>query len=315
MVTELLQKYIWMVQTFIRAGRHGLDLEEIQSKWEDRFDSIYSRRTFNNHREAIEEVFGIKIECNRSTNRYFIRYHEDISDESAATAWMINTFTVNNLLTLGKERLSGRVAVEDIPSGHKYLTNVIEAMTENHEIMIEYHKYTRAEAEKFTLRPYAVKEVSKRWYIVAYCLERAAMRVYGLDRVTDLEITDRTFKMPEDFDVDRIFATSFGSYLPDGPGRTITFRTTKKEAHFLRDLPIHSSQKEIACKKNNSTDSSDDYDGDFVTFEIFVCPNTDMIMEFCRLGASVKVMSPPDVRAAVAASLREACALYDTDEI
>ena len=31
-------------------------------------------------------------------------------------AWLINTFTVNNMLSLGKERLSGRVAVENIQS-------------------------------------------------------------------------------------------------------------------------------------------------------------------------------------------------------
>ena len=103
MVTELLQKYIWLVQTFIRAGEHGLSLEYITDKWEMRFDSDYSRRTFNNHRAAVEEVFGITIECNRSTNRYFIRYTEDVSDENAENAWLINSFTVNNMLRLSKE--------------------------------------------------------------------------------------------------------------------------------------------------------------------------------------------------------------------
>ena len=119
MVTELLQKYIWLVQTFIRAGEKGLSLEEISNRWENRFDSPYSRRTFNNHREAVEEVFGIRIECNRSTSRYFIRYTDEVTDDNAEAAWLINTFTVNNMLSLGKERLSGRVSVEDIPSGHR----------------------------------------------------------------------------------------------------------------------------------------------------------------------------------------------------
>ena len=104
MVTELLQKYIWLVQTFIRAGENGLSLSEITDKWETRFDSDYSRRTFNNHRSAVAEVFGIEIECNRATNRYFIRYTDDVSDENAENAWLINTFTVNNILRLGKER-------------------------------------------------------------------------------------------------------------------------------------------------------------------------------------------------------------------
>ena len=37
MVTELLQKYIWLVQTFIKSGASGLSLEELRSRWETRF--------------------------------------------------------------------------------------------------------------------------------------------------------------------------------------------------------------------------------------------------------------------------------------
>ena len=111
MVTELLQKYIWLVQTFIRAGEHGLSLEEITDKWEMRFDSDYSRRTFNNHRAAVEEVFGIVIGCNRSTNRYFIKAGEDISDESAENASALYELR----LTIGKSnaRVVCRAVIEN----------------------------------------------------------------------------------------------------------------------------------------------------------------------------------------------------------
>jgi len=298
MVTELLEKYIWLVQTFIRAGEKGLSLEEVSSKWEDRFDSAYSRRTFNNHREAVEDVFGIRIDCNRSTNRYFVEYSEDVSDENAERAWLINTFTVNRMLTLGKERLSGRVSVEDIPSGHNHLTSVMEAMTEGHLIRISYQKYTSAKSDVYTLKPYAVKEFAKRWYIVGYCLEREAVRVYGLDRVIDLEILEESFEMEKGFDVDELFATSFGIYLPEEAAKTITFRTSATEAKYLRDLPIHSSQEEISS------------DGDSVVFSIFVCPNRNLIMEFCKYAGLLEVLSPESVRSEVASQLTRAAALY-----
>ncbi len=298
MVTELLQKYIWLVQTFIRAGEKGLSLEEISAKWEDRFDSAYSRRTFNNHREAVEDVFGIRIDCNRSTNRYFVEYSDDISDEDAERAWLINTFTVNNMLSLGKERLSGRVSVEDIPSGHNHLTSVMEAMTEGHVIRISYLKYTSSKADIYTLRPYAVKEFAKRWYIIGYCLEREALRVYGLDRVHSLDILEERFEMEKGFDVDELFATSFGIYLPEEAAKTITFRTSATEAKYLRDLPIHSSQEEVSS------------DGRTVTFSIFVCPNRNLIMEFCKYGDRLEVLSPESIRNQVASQLISAAALY-----
>lgn len=298
MVTELLRKYIWLVQTFIRAGEYGLSLDEISDKWESRFDSPYSRRTFNNHRAAVEEVFGIIIECNRSTNRYFVEYSDDVSDENAETAWLINTFTVNNMLSLGKERLSGRVSVEDIPSGHKHLTSIMEAMTEGNELRIGYLKYTSAKSDLYTVRPYAVKEYAKRWYLVAYCIEREALRVYGLDRIQTLEITDGTFEMPRDFDVNSLFATSFGIYLTEGAGQTITFKTSKTEAKYLRDLPVHNSQKEISS------------DEDSVTFSIFVCPDKNLIMEFCKFGSRIEVLSPASLRELVAAELTKAASIY-----
>ena len=301
MVTELLQKYIWLVQTFIRAGQSGLALNEITDRWESRFDLPYSRRTFNNHREAVEDVFGIKIECNRSTNRYYIDYSDDVSDENAESAWLINTFTVNSMLSLGKQRLSGRVSVEDIPSGHLHLTGIMEAMTEGVEIEIDYQKYTSENAETLTLRPYAVKEFAKRWYLIAFCIEREGLRVYGLDRVRGLRMTSRGFKMAKNFDVDELFATSFGIYLPGEKARTITFKVSEREARFLRDLPLHKSQEEIESK-----------DG-YVTFSIFVCPDRNMIMEFCRYGSRLEVISPADIRKEIAAELSSAADIYRQD--
>ena len=305
MVSELLEKYIWLVQTFIRAGEKGLTLQEISDKWERRFGSAYSRRTFNNHRKEVEEVFGIFIDCRRSTNSYFIEYSSDVADENAESAWLINTFTVNKVLSLGKERLSGRVSVENIPSGHQHLTSVIDAMTENNAIEIEYKKYTSKVSETLTIHPYAVKESAKRWYIIAYCIERQGLRIYGLDRVKSLKITDNTFVMPKDFDVEEMFATSFGIYLPDNKGQKVTFRTSIEEAQYLRDLPIHSSQ----CEEKN--------DGKDVTFSIFVCTKDkngkfyyDLIMEFCKYGSKLEITSPTDLREAVAQEFRKAAEIY-----
>lgn len=298
MVTELLNKYIWLVNTFVRAGERGLSLDEICRRWESRFGSSYSRRTFNNHRMNVEEIFGIRIDCNRSTNRYFIDCSDDVSDENEESAWLINTFTVNNMLSLGKERLRGRVSVEDIPSGHRFLTVIMDAMTECRELRISYRKYTSTETGQYTIHPYAVKEAGRRWYLIGYCVEREGLRVYGLDRVLDITETGRTFRMDKDFDVDEMFATSFGIYLPEGPGKTITFRTGMKDASYLRDLPMHKSQEEIAN------------DGNSVTFSIFVCPDKAMIMEFCKFGSRIEVLSPESVRKEVAEELRRASELY-----
>ncbi len=317
MVAELIGKYIWLVRIISASGDQGLTLEELSEKYEERWDQEYSRRTFNNHRLAVEEVFGIEIKCNRSSNRYYIPFSDDALDDDASVRWLVNTFTVNNLLTLGKERLSGRVSVEEVPSGQKYLTGIMQAMEENREVEIEYSKYKASSSETLHVQPFAVKEHERRWYLVGFCRERAEAsgergvrnsdrrfwRVYGLDRIVSLKETDESFKIPKDFDVDELFYRSYGIYFPkEGQkAHTIRFRTTAGEAKYIRDLPLHRSQKE------------EKPDGGLPVFTIRVIPNENLIMEFCRHGDRLEVLEPEEVRSAVAAELERAVRLYDND--
>ena len=96
---------------------------------------------------------------------------------------------------------------------------------------------------------------------------------------------------------------------PDSPGKTITFRTTKTEAQFLRDLPIHKSQRELSVKELKQSGISEPLT-DNVYFEIFVCPNEALIMEFCKYSGRLEVLSPEDVRSSVAEHIRAAAEQY-----
>lgn len=311
MVSELIGKYIWLVQSLIAAGGGGMTFKELNEKYSRRFGQAYSRRTFNNHRLAVADLFGIDIDCDRSTNRYFIPYSGDVLDNNESIGWLVNTFTVNSLLSLGKERLSGRVSVEEIPSGQKYLTAIMQAMEDGKELEIVYGKYSSDSSETLHVQPFAVKEHEKRWYLVAFCHERAgadrrnddinAWRVYGLDRITSLQVTDVTFRMPKDFDVDGIFSQSYGIYFPMAGQKpvTIRFKVTDEEARYLRDLPIHRSQVEENAAK-----------GDGRIFRIRVIPNRNLTMEFCRHAGRLEVIEPEEVRLSVKEELEKAYKQY-----
>ena len=70
MVGELIDKYILLMETLLNAGPGGLSLEELQERYEERYDTAYPRRSFNNHRSAILDAFGVEIHCDRSSNKY-----------------------------------------------------------------------------------------------------------------------------------------------------------------------------------------------------------------------------------------------------
>lgn len=303
MVGELIDKYIWLLGTILDAGPSGLSLEQICSRYESRYGSAYPRRSFNNHRTAIFDAFGIEILCDRSTRHYYIPSGEDSLDPASSTRWLIDTFTVGNMLSLGKERLSGRVSVDEVPSGHKHLTSIMKAMLEGRELAIGYQKYTASEAEALTVLPYAVKEVARRWYLVAFCRERDALRVYGLDRIRSLRETGATFSVPKDFDVDSLFRVSYGVYIPEKGEKAeiIRIKASPRETLYLRDLPLHPTQEMEEPLPDGSS-----------VFRLFLIPNEDFIMELCRRGSRIEVLSPESLRSAVASALIQASKIYKT---
>ncbi|MBR6055212.1 MAG: WYL domain-containing protein [Bacteroidales bacterium] len=302
MVGELIDKYIWLLETLLNAGPGGLSLEELQERYEDRYDAAYPRRSFNNHRSAILDAFGVEILCDRRTRRYYIPGGDDSLDATSTTRWLVDTFTVGSVLSIGKERLSGRVSVDEVPSGHRHLTTIMKAMLDGREIAIGYEKYTASGAEPLTVRPYALKEVARRWYLIGFCLERNALRVYGLDRIRSLRETGKSFTLPKDFDAEGLFRVSYGVYLPDEGEKPVIIRikASPKETRYLRDLPIHPTQELEETLPDGSS-----------IFRIFLIPNEDFIMELCRRGPRIEVLSPSSLRSAVADEHKKAAKLYE----
>lgn len=301
MVPELIGKYIFLVQLFVEAGERGLSWKEVSRRWESRYGEAYPRRSFLNHRAAVEEVFGLVIVCDRSSNLYKIDSAESAVDKRAAVDYLINTFTVNSLLTLGQERLRGRVSVEDVPSGQKYLTVLMQAMLEGEVLRIQYRKYLSAQADLRTVRPYALREFAKRWYLVAYSEEAAMLRVYALDRLLSVERTGAKFKMPAGFSVEEAFEASYGMYLPE-PGQApvlVKLRTTLREAAYLQDLPLHQSQTLVL------------QEGDHCEFFLRLIPNPNLVMELCKHGAGLEVLEPESLRQAVKEALKKTLQLYE----
>jgi len=300
MVSELIDKYLFLIRIIGESGDRGLRLEQISDRWEGRYSAEYPRRTFNNHREAIADIFGIEIACRRGDNVYYIPQGMDAIDSDRTRSWLVDTFTVNSLLTLGRERLSGRVSVERIPSGQNHLAPIMSAMLSDRILEITYKKYTGNQSETLHVEPYAVKEEQKRWYLVGFCREREAIRVYGLDRIGSVTETDSSFRMPKGFDIDRLFSESFGMYLADeGQAELIRFRTDVTQAKYLRDLPLHSSQ----------TETGTDSDG-MVNFAIRVAVNEALLMELTRLGAKIEVLSPESLRFKMKEIFENATKLY-----
>lgn len=312
MVTELIQKYIWLYDKVLSAGDKGISLKEITADYEWRWGAGLTRRTFINYKEAVQEIFGVTIECDRAENRYYVKFGSDAVDKEQTKSWLINTFTLNNLLSLRDQQLSGRVSVENVPSGHRWLSVLMAAMKDSRKLKITYRQYRRTEPEEREVEPYGLKEDEKRWYLIAKRNEGtgSVFRVYSLDRIMSVEVLDGDFTVPADFDIDSLFRNCYGAFLSDG-GQSVekvVFRASSWQAKYLRDLPLHESQTEFVPDGSGHDDSGTVY------FSMRVVPNAALVNDFCKMGAEVEVLEPESLRNAVVQRLSEALAQYRDDK-
>ena len=271
-----------MVNTINRAKR--ITFVEINEKWlrtEMSEGNPLSRTTFNRHKDAIEDIFGIYIDCDRRDGyRYFIG-NEEVLRENTVQNWMLSTLTVNNLITESMS-LQHRIVLENIPSEGVYLERVIQAMKEGRRIIIRYRRYQASEARTFTLSPYCIKLFRQRWYLLGR-FDDGGFAMFSFDRMVNITVAEETFKMDRDFDASEFFGECYGVVIGDGsqPVRVV-LRAFGMERYYLRDLPLHHTQKEIQTAEEQ----------DFADFELNLRPTTDFKGQLMSRGAWLKVLEP-----------------------
>ena len=252
-------------------------------------------RTFHNHRKAIRDIFDIHINCDTQHGyRYCIDEPERLESDGLRN-WLIDSYATLNQIQADK-KLEGKIIFEDIPSGHLWLTAITDAMRRNKVLYITHQGFGKPEPNSFEIEPYYLKVVNRRWYVIAcspYYSERNKAKgnkpevvylVYALDRITQIEETDKSFHLNKDFDVDEYFVGCCGVITSDVAIERVVILAYNGFADYLRTLPLHSSQKEL-----ESNDES-------TLFEYHVKPTFDFYQLLLAQGDQIEVIEPKSVR-------------------
>ena len=285
----LFKEYIWLVNTIYRAK--AISFADINKRWlqTEMSEGVpLARATFNRHKDAIEDMFGIFIDCDRQNGYKYYIGNVQVLREDTVQNWMLSTLNVSNVLSEGLS-LQSRILLEPASSGGEYLQTVMEAMKKGVRIKVSYQRYGADEPKSFDFEPYCIKLFNKRWYILAHfhrdaTAEREANDYFGMfsfDRIRSMELTDVKFEIDPDFDAAAYFSNNFGVLVHDDtPMERVVIRAYGQQRFYLRDLPIHQSQRETARGE------------DCADFELKVRPTADFIHHLLGLGNMVQVLAP-----------------------
>lgn len=297
---SLILKYIWVVKTIHRAGR--ITLKELNEKWRANVDlsrgEDLPRQTFDRWKSGILDLFGILIDCEqRGGYHYYITNPKELSEGKLRT-WLLNTYGTAETLSSNLS-IHDRILTENIPSSQDHLSTVLEAMKSNNMLHITFKAFTMKEPKRFLVEPYCVKMSAQRWYMLARNTEHKNLRLYSLDRIEAVEISNTRFVLPDDFNAKDYFAEFFGIVLDESvPLQTIILRADKYHQNYMRTLPLHPTQREIfACD-------------DYADFELKLRPTYDFYMKLMSFGNMIKVLEPKTLQEEICKWLENTIEMY-----
>ena len=297
---NVFNRCMWLITTINAAGiitKERLDYLWSRSNLNSKGEKEYHERSFRRHRAHCAEMFGIEIQYNNSSRTYSISM-ESTRNNSEFQEWLLNSFSVQQLLEEVKH-MSKRIVLEHIPSGHRFLTTILTAMSTSSRLEVSYQRFDRPEPHTFLLSPYCVKVFKQRWYVVGQSNIHDELRVYSLDRMLHINDTEEHFEMPQDFDTSLFFAPYYGVMC--GTGTKSEFVRIKVEpltAKYIRSLPLHHTQTE------------EEQTADYSVFNYYVAPTYDFIQELRTQGSTLEVLEPKWLREQFADEAKKLVEMY-----
>ena len=191
---SLIVKYVWVINTI--RNRRKISFKDLNALWVRDTDISCGvdlpKRTFNNWRYEIWDLFHINIENEKHGEyRYFIE-NENALNSDKVSSWLYDCFSVSNAL-INSKSIQHRILLEEIPSGQQFLQPIIDAMKENRTMYMVYQLYWKDEEIDMEVEPYCVKLFRRRWYMIGQPNYSDHPHIYSLDRIVQLERTDTTF--------------------------------------------------------------------------------------------------------------------------
>ena len=235
----------------------------------------YAIRTFERDKKDITALFGIVIQYNRKDKTYAID-EEEIEDQSVTR--MIDAFSIHHALQEGN-KLSPSVFLEKRKSlGTEHIHGIIHAIQNLYLLQFTHQKHWEDFSSQREVKPIAIKESQQRWYLIAWDKKDGNIKTFGLDRISNLMITDTKFK-PIPYNIEKTFQHAFGVVTNEAAVKII-LEFSWQQGNYMKSFPLHESQSILEDNE------------DRVLIELFIHPTNDFIMELLKYGEDVKVLEP-----------------------
>ena len=260
-------------------GSQGRTLQELVENVPDDFPK--NARTVRRDLEALEAV-GFPLITERRNGQTRWRLMEGFRDIPAlgfsATELMALLLSRNLLKPLEGTEIAeslgsalGKASAALPPQGHEYVRSmeqmfsvgigphknyrqhrqttdlVSQAIVKRRTAQMRYFSASRNSTGRREVDPYFLRFAAGGLYMIGYCHLREEVRMFAVERIRSITLTDHPYQMPLDFKVDEYVQDALG-IMRSGRRIEVELLFSKKATAWVKDRIWHASQ-ETSCSR------------------------------------------------------------------
>ena len=244
---------------------------------------------------ALTEIMALSIASEHVKAFEGTVFSEALKDAFDKIRSMLKPEAVAFLVGLSKSFRVGLAGKKDYKKHRETIDLINKSVLEHHTLVITYRS-SKGEALERKIDPYHVWFMAGTIYVVAHCHKRKELRTFVLDRIASAKLTDDTFVVPTDFNMEEFTKDRFR--VMDGEPVEVKIRFTKNLVQYLKEREWHPTQQIV-----------EEADGSAIlSMQVEGLPEVkSWVLSF---GSHAEVLAPEALRKDVADELKIAAEKY-----
>ena len=251
-----------------------------------------SQRTLQRDIKDIADMFDVEIKNYRGYGYYVADRPEDTDIRYQE---LLMNFDLLTSINQSSQSVGFILPEHHPPKGSDSIPVLISAIKEYRFVCFDYILVRKGDKViSKRVKPYFLKESLGLWYLLALD-EHDTLKAYGIDRMSNINVDDKTFKRDDSINPDDLFKHSYGIWDdPSMPVEEIEISYSSLDGKFIKTTPLHSSQKILV-----------DNDTEFrISLRLRI--TNDFVMALLARSASITVIKPLSLRARIREIYKEA---------
>lgn len=176
---------------------------------------------------------------------------------------------------------------KDYSRSREIMDKLTKALMHRYTVRLEHTAVGYKEPVSREVDPYKLWYVNNGLYLVGHDHRSVEVRVFAVERITSVSLTNRRFEVPSSFDFEKFSRSAF--VMIGGEAQEVEIRFSKDQAPYVRERTWHPSQS-IEAKPNGS-----------VILRLKVADLGEVKRWLIGFGADALVLKPSSLRREIAA--------------